>query len=230
MENAIFDQVSINISNKEKDIIFRSTGSILKFDGMLKVYKSFNEKNKTDDENIYLPNLNKNSKLILKEVNKKQHFTQPPPRYSEASLVKKLEELGIGRPSTYASIIKVLQDRNYVEVNNKRFTANDRGRVVSIFLIKYFQKYVQYDYTADLEKQLDDISGGRLNWIDVINKFWNNFKPTVDETISKRNSEIIDVLDEELGSHFFPPYGEESKRKCPLCENGRLGLKIGKFG
>ncbi|MBG76758.1 MAG: DNA topoisomerase 1 [Alphaproteobacteria bacterium MarineAlpha5_Bin12] len=229
MESAIINQVSIKIKSSDNNDYFKATGSTIKFDGMIKVYQEYKEKNNEENENR-LPVLQKNDKLNLTNLEKKQHFTQPAPRYSEASLVKKLEELGIGRPSTYASIIQVLQDRNYVEKDNKRFIANDRGRVVAIFLIKYFQKYVQYDYTADLEKQLDEISGGKLNWIEVINNFWKNFKPTVDDTISKRNSEIIDVLDAELGSHFFPPSGEDSSRKCKVCNNGRLGLKIGKFG
>ena len=225
MNSAKFEQVGVDIKSNDKVDSFRANGSILKFDGMLKVYVETK-----NDEEKKLPNLKENEKLELLSLNKNQHFTQPPPRYTEASLVKKLEELGIGRPSTYASIIQVLQDRNYVQKENKRFLANDRGRVVAIFLIKYFQKYVQYDFTADLENQLDEISGGRLNWIDVVNSFWNKFKPSVDETIAKRNSEIIDVLDEELGAHFFPPLGEDTSRKCPLCNSGRLGLKIGKFG
>ncbi|PPR42619.1 MAG: DNA topoisomerase 1 [Alphaproteobacteria bacterium MarineAlpha5_Bin11] len=227
MESAIFNQVSIDISSENKKNTFRTTGSIVKFDGMLKVYIDIKEENEDEKK---LPQLSEGENINIEKVEKNQHFTQPPPRYSEASLVKKLEEIGIGRPSTYASIIQVLQDRNYVEKDNKRFFANDRGRVVAIFLIKYFQKYVQYDFTADLEDQLDKISDGKLKWVDVINKFWENFKPSVDETIGKRNSEIIDVLDEELGSHFFPPLGEDSSRQCPLCKSGRLGLKIGKFG
>ena len=227
MESAIFNQVSVDIMSEDKTNIFRANGSTIKFDGMLKIYEDTEEKNDGDKN---LPSLKENEKLKINIINKNQHFTLPLPRYNEASLVKKLEELGIGRPSTYASIIQVLQDRNYVEKDNKRFIANDRGRVVAIFLIKYFQKYVQYDFTADLENQLDEISGGKLNWIEVINNFWKNFKPSVDETIAKRNSEIIDVLDAELGGHFFPPLGEDSSRKCQLCKNGRLGLKIGKFG
>ena len=229
MESAIFNQVSVEISSDDNKDIFKTTGSIIKFDGMLKVYEDVKSDSDNNDEKK-LPNLSENEKLEVILLNKNQHFTQPPPRYSEASLVKKLEELGIGRPSTYASIIQVLQERNYVIKDNKRFFANDRGRVVAIFLIKYFQKYVQYDFTADLENQLDEISGGKLNWIEVINNFWKNFKPSCEETISKRNSEIIDVLDAELGAHFFPPSGDNSSRKCQLCKDGRLGLKIGKFG
>ena len=174
--------------------------------------------------------MNEGESLNLKEVNKNQHFTLPPPRYTEASLVKKLEELGIGRPSTYASIIKVLQDRDYVILDKKRFNPHDRGRIVSIFLEKYFNKYVEYDFTADLENQLDEISNGKLDWKEVIRKFWETFKQLCDETVGKSNREVIDVLDDALGPHFFPPDGNDEKRKCPTCNNGRLGIKVGKFG
>jgi len=169
-------------------------------------------------------------KLTLKEINKNQHFTMPPPRFTEASLVKKLEELGIGRPSTYASIIKVLQDRDYVILDKKRFNPHDRGRIVSIFLEKYFKQYVEYDFTADLENQLDEISDGKLNWKEVLQNFWNTFKQLCDDTVSKSNREVIDVLDEALGAHFFPPEGKDESRSCPTCNNGRLGVKVGKFG
>ena len=225
MNSAKFEQVGVDIKSNDKVDSFRANGSILKFDGMLKVYVETK-----NDEEKKLPNLKENEKLELLSLNKNQHFTQPPPRYTEASLVKKLEELGIGRPSTYASIIQVLQDRNYVQKENKRFLANDRGRVVAIFLIKYFQKYVQYDFTADLENQLDEISDGKLKWKEVIKNFWNTFKELCDETVGKSNREIIDVIDNALGPHFFPPKGEDKDRKCPTCNNGRLGLKVGKFG
>jgi DNA topoisomerase-1 len=154
----------------------------------------------------------------------------PPPRYTEASLVKKLEELGIGRPSTYASIIKVLQDRDYVILDKKRFNPHDRGRIVSIFLEKYFNQYVEYDFTADLENQLDEISDGKLDWKEVLRNFWETFKQLCDDTVGKSNREVIDVLDDALGAHFFPPEGKDESRKCPTCENGRLGIKVGKFG
>ena len=185
---------------------------------------------KDEEKETILPIMNEGESLNLKEVEKTQHFTSPPPRYSEASLVKKLEELGIGRPSTYASIIKVLQDREYVILDKKRFNPHDRGRIVSIFLEKYFNQYVEYDFTADLENQLDEISDGKLNWKEVIRKFWETFKQLCDETVGKSNREVIDVLDEALGPHFFPPNGANEKRKCPTCDNGRLGIKVGKFG
>ncbi|PPR46897.1 MAG: hypothetical protein CFH19_00846, partial [Alphaproteobacteria bacterium MarineAlpha5_Bin9] len=232
MESAIINQVAINIDNENKEISFRANGSSIKFNGMLAVYEDAkdDDEEKSDDNNKNIPDLKENDKLVLVKLNEKQHFTLPPPRYTEASLVKKLEELGIGRPSTYASIIKVLQDRNYVTLENKRFNPHDRGRVVSIFLENYFNKYVEYDFTADLENQLDEISDGKLDWRDVIKNFWDTFKILCKDTVGKSNREIIDVIDNALGPHLFPPHGKDENRKCPTCNNGRLGLKVGKFG
>ena len=230
MASAILDQVAVDIVNEDKKISLRANGSTIKFLGMYKVYQEVKDDDKVEEKELILPVINEGERLNLKEVNKNQHFTLPPPRYTEASLVKKLEELGIGRPSTYASIIKVLQDRDYVILDKKRFNPLDRGRIVSIFLEKYFNKYVEYDFTADLENQLDEISDGKLDWKEVIRKFWKTFKQLCDETVGKSNREVIDVLDDALGPHFFPPDGNDEKRKCPTCNNGRLGIKVGKFG
>ena len=230
MASAILDQVAVDIVNEDKKISLRANGSAIKFLGMYKVYQEAKDDDKDEEKELILPVMNEGESLYLKEVNQNQHFTLPPPRYTEASLVKKLEELGIGRPSTYASIIKVLQDRDYVILDKKRFNPLDRGRIVSIFLEKYFNKYVEYDFTADLENQLDEISDGKLDWKEVIGKFWKTFKQLCDETVGKSNREVIDVLDGALGPHFFPPDGNDEKRKCPTCNNGRLGIKVGKFG
>ena len=230
MASAILDQVAVDIANEDKKISLRANGSTIKFLGMYKVYQEVKDDDKVEEKELILPVMNEGERLNLKEVNKNQHFTLPPPRYTEASLVKKLEELGIGRPSTYASIIKVLQDREYVILDKKRFNPHDRGRIVSIFLEKYFYNYVEYDFTADLENQLDEISDGKLDWKEVIRKFWKTFKQLCDETVGKSNREVIDVLDDALGPHFFPPDGNDEKRKCPTCNNGRLGIKVGKFG
>ena len=230
MASAILDQVAIDIMSEDKQVSLRSNGSTIKFNGMYKVYQEAKDDDKDEEKEIILPAMNEGEKLNLKEVIKNQHFTMPPPRYSEASLVKKLEELGIGRPSTYASIIKVLQDRDYVILDKKRFNPHDRGRIVSIFLEKYFNQYVEYDFTADLENQLDEISDGKLDWKDVLRNFWETFKQLCDDTVGKSNREVIDVLDDALGAHFFPPEGNDASRKCPTCENGRLGIKVGKFG
>ena len=230
MASAILDQVAVDIVNEDKKISLRANGSTIKFLGMYKIYQEVKDDDKVEEKELILPVMNEGERLNLKEVNKNQHFTLPPPRYTEASLVKKLEELGIGSPSTYASIIKVLQDRDYVILDKKRFNPHDRGRIVSIFLEKYFNKYVEYDFTADLENQLDEISDGKLDWKEVIRKFWKTFKQLCDETVGKSNREVIDVLDDALGPHFFPPDGNDEKRKCPTCNNGRLGIKVGKFG
>ena len=230
MASAVLDQVAVDITNEDKKIVLRANGSTIKFPGMYKVYQEAKDDDKDEEKETILPSMSEGESLNLKEVEKTQHFTSPPPRYTEASLVKKLEELGIGRPSTYASIIKVLQDRDYVILDKKRFNPHDRGRIVSIFLEKYFNQYVEYDFTADLENQLDEISDGKLDWKEVLRKFWETFKQLCDETVGKSNREVIDVLDEALGPHFFPPNGADEKRKCPTCDNGRLGIKVGKFG
>jgi DNA topoisomerase-1 len=160
-----------------------------------------------------------------------QHFTQPPPRYTEASLVKKLEELGIGRPSTYASILSVLQERNYVRLERKRFIPEDRGRLVTAFLASFFDHYVEYGFTANLEEKLDDISGGRIEWKAVLRDFWSDFSKAVEGTRELRVSQVLDALDASLGPHFFPPRADgKDPRACPACANGRLTLKLGRFG
>src|SRR5690606_16158323 len=157
------------------------------------------------------------------------HFTQPPPRYSEASLVKKLEELGIGRPSTYASILQVLRDRKYVTMDKKRFIPEDRGRLVTTFLSKFFTRYVDYDFTANLEEELDSIASGNLKWKEALRLFWTDFKDAIDGTKDLTITEVIDFLDAELGPHFFPE-NDKHAREFKACGTGRLGLKLGKFG
>jgi DNA topoisomerase-1 len=170
-------------------------------------------------------------KLARVEIKPEQHFTQPPPRYTEASLVKKLEELGIGRPSTYASTMQVLQDRKYVLLDKKRLIPEDRGRLVTAFLMEYFKRYIEYDFTADLENKLDDISGGRIPWKKVLVDFWKDFSAAIAGTKDLNITQVIDALDEDLGAHFFPPRADGTDpRLCPICGQGRLGLKLGRFG
>jgi DNA topoisomerase-1 len=167
----------------------------------------------------------------LGEVRADQHFTQPPPRYSEASLVKKMEELGIGRPSTYASILSVLQERAYVRLEKRRFIPEDRGRLVTAFLVSFFNRYVDTGFTAALEEQLDDVSGGRVGWRDVMRAFWDAFSAAVEETRDLKVSDVIEALDRDLGPHFFPPRADGSDpRLCPACGSGRLGLRLGRHG
>ncbi|MBV8096605.1 MAG: topoisomerase DNA-binding C4 zinc finger domain-containing protein, partial [Acetobacteraceae bacterium] len=178
-----------------------------------------------------LPSMAERDPLARGEVSATQHFTQPPPRYSEASLVKKLEELGIGRPSTYASILSVLQDRNYVRLDKKRFVPEDRGRLVTAFLTSFFEHYVDTGFTASLEDTLDEISGGRADWREVLRAFWEEFSKAVEQTKELKISDVINALDQDLGEHFFPPKSDGSDpRLCPACGSGRLGLKLGRYG
>ena len=235
MSSAVLDQVAVDITGNDNKTIFRATGSVVVFDGWLKIYQeTFDEDKKPDDDgygNVRLPPVNEGDGLTKKEVKPEQHFTQPPPRYSEASLVKKLEELGIGRPSTYASIMQVLQDRNYVTLDKKRFIPEDMGRVVTTFLENYFNEYVQYDYTANLEERLDDISGGKIPWKKVLRDFWTNFSGAIGETKDLKISDVIDALNVALAPHFFPPNPDGTdSRICPMCKTGQMGLKLGKFG
>ena len=181
-------------------IIFNASGSVLKFDGFLKIYSA--PENDDDAKNI-LPVVKIGDSVNIKEIIDEQHFTNPPPRYSEASLVKKLEELGIGRPSTYASIISVLSTRNYVELMNKRFHPTDRGKLLSAFLEKLFAKYVDYNFTADLENQLDDITSGKADYIKVLENFWKDFYSNVGSVKEIRTREVLDMLNESLGALIF---------------------------
>jgi DNA topoisomerase-1 len=231
MESASLEQVAVDIGNREGSIVLRATGSIVRFDGFLRLYQE--DIDDPDDENgeMILPALNEGQDLALGTVTPEQHFTKPPPRYSEASLVKRLEELGIGRPSTYASILSVLQERKYVRLENRRFVPEDRGRVVTAFLTGYFNRYVQYNFTAELEDKLDDISNGQVDWRQVLSDFWEGFSRAVEDTKDLTISNVIDALDRDLGPHFFPPDDNgKDPRACPACGKGRLGLKLGRHG
>ena len=233
MESAVLDQVTVDIASADKTVQLRATGSVVKFNGFLTLYDEGKDETGEDEEgNAILPDVAQDEGLERRDVVPEQHFTEPPPRYSEARLVKKLEELGIGRPSTYASIIEVLQRRNYVRLDRKRFVPEDRGRIVTAFLQTYFPRYVEYNFTAHLEDELDEISGGKIDWRQVLREFWTQFATAVGETKDLRVKEVLDKLDEELGPHFFPANdnGGKSPRDCPSCANGRLGLKLGKFG
>ena len=234
MESAVFDQVTVDILSQDKSITLRATGQIQVFDGFLKVYQEDKDDvpGDEDSETRRLPTLAERDALERKSVKPDQHFTQPPPRYTEASLVKKLEELGIGRPSTYASIMQVLQDRDYVKLEQRRFVPEDRGRLVTSFLTNFFRRYVEYNFTADLEQKLDLVSDGKLDWKKLLRDFWNPFVGTVDETKNLKFSDVITALDQDLAPHLFQPVGEDGRdpRVCPACADGRLSLKLGKFG
>jgi len=233
MESAILDQVAVDIINDNKDLMLRANGSIVTFEGFYKVYTESKDDGSDDTENErHLPPLNEKELLDTDEVTPNQHFTQPPPRYSEASLVKKMEELGIGRPSTYASILQVLRDRDYVILEKKRLVPENRGRIVTTFLENFFKRYVEYDFTADLESQLDEISAGSIGWQNVLTDFWGAFSETIDKTKELRITEVIDALDAELAPILFPKVegSDVDPRKCPQCDDGKLNLKLGKFG
>ena len=221
MESAKFDRNTITITSDNNDTICKASGSVLKFDGFLKIY---NNQSKDDDENI-LPAVSKGP-INIEALIDEQHYTQPPPRYSEASLVKKLEELGIGRPSTYASIISTIANRGYAEILNKRFFPTDRGKLISAFLEKLFSKYVDYNFTAGLEDQLDEITTGKESWIKVLELFWKDFNNNVSEVKEKRTREVLDLLNDSLGELIFDKDNEGNVvRKCQLCSSGTLSLK-----
>ena len=224
MASVIMDQVSIDIKTSKH--LLRAVGTTIKFDGFYILYNETNEEEENGEEKeAILPSVKEGEKLDFKKVLIKQHFTEPPARYTEASLVKKMEELGIGRPSTYATIISVLQDRGYVKLDKRRFIAENRGIVVNAFLNLYFSKYVEYDYTAKLENELDIVSNGKEEWTKLLSDFWSPFKLAVDKSLELKNADVIakvsDVLDK---------FGITKNKKCPDCNDGILTLKAGKFG
>lgn len=233
MEAAILDQVAADISDGTDDVVLRATGSVVAFDGFLALYKESKDEDSDskDDKDRRLPPMDKGDATPLSLVTPDQHFTQPPPRYTEASLVKKLEEEGIGRPSTYAAILQVLQDRNYVRLDAKRFIPEDRGRIVTTFLMKYFTRYVDVGFTAEMEEELDAISAGHVAWKEALRLFWQEFTQAVEATKDLTITQVIDVLNEELAPHFFPARSDgKDPRACPSCDDGVIGLKLGKFG
>ena len=235
MQSAELDQVVVDVSDGKGQTL-RANGSIVAFDGFLKLYREDTDDEAADgkaaeEDNRMLPPMAVKDNLKRSDVNALQHFTQPPPRYSEASLVKKMEELGIGRPSTYASILSVLQDRKYVRLDKRRFIPEDRGRLVTAFLVSFFEHYVDTGFTAGLEEKLDDISAGQLDWRKVMHDFWNEFSKAVEQTRELKITDVINALDQDLGPHFFPARDDGSDpRSCAACGTGRLGLKLGKYG
>ena len=236
MAAAVFDRAAVDVAAMDGRAVLRATGSVIRFDGYLKLYREGRDdapdgRANGEDAGQALPPVSEGEPARRKAVEAEQHFTQPPPRYTEASLVKRLEELGIGRPSTYASIIQVLQDRDYVRLESKRFLPEDRGRIVTAFLQNFFERYVEYEFTADLEEKLDAVSNGRIDWRALLQEFWDGFQAKVEETQGLRISNVIDALDKELDAHFFPPGDNgQDPRLCPVCGEGRLGLRLGRHG
>jgi len=227
MESARMERTTVTILNMDKNAELRATGTVVLFDGFLSVYQEGRDDEK-DDKEALLPAMTEGELVSLETVSPRQHFTDPPPRFTEASLVKRMEELGIGRPSTYASVLTVLRDRSYVIMDRNRFVPEDKGRLVTAFLEKFFPRYVEYDFTANLETRLDHVSAGTENWKKVLTDFWTAFKPKTEEILGIRNAEVIDALDDYLGPMLFED--NEEARKCPSCDDGRLGLKTSRYG
>ena len=230
MESARVENTVINILSADQQTGLRATGQVVTFDGYLAVYEE-GQDDSEDEDGGRLPAVKAGAATQVNTINPAQHFTEPPPRYSEASLVKRLEELGIGRPSTYASILSVLRDRAYVRMDKNRFIPEDKGRLVTAFLDQFFHRYVQYDFTADLEEKLDLVSDGKLDWKALLREFWKDFHAAAEGMTELRVSQVLESLNEALGPHIFPDKGDGANpRACPSCSNGMLSLKTSRFG
>ena len=232
MESAQLERTTVEITAKAggRTLDLRATGQVVLFDGFLKVYQEGRD-DEEDEDGKRLPQMTTAENLRAKEINATQSFTEPPPRFSEASLVKRMEELGIGRPSTYASVLQVLRDREYVAIDKKRLVPNDTGRVLSSFLESFFARYVEYDFTASLENDLDRISNHEVDWKEIMRAFWDDFSKAIAGAKDLRTTEVIDKLDEALGPHLFPARADGvDPRLCQTCGTGRLGLRFSKTG
>ncbi|TKW78803.1 MAG: DNA topoisomerase I, partial [Bradyrhizobium icense] len=232
MESAELERTTVDIEAKAgaRVLDLRASGQVIKFDGFLALYQEGRD-DEEDEDSRRLPAMSEGEALKRQDLSVTQHFTEPPPRFSEASLVKRMEELGIGRPSTYASILQVLKDRGYVKIEKKRLHGEDKGRVVVAFLENFFARYVEYDFTAGLEEQLDRISNNEISWQQVLQDFWVGFAGAVSDIKDLRVSEVLDALDDMLGPHIYPPRADGGDvRQCPTCGTGKLNLKAGKFG
>ncbi|HEX8420986.1 MAG TPA: type I DNA topoisomerase, partial [Sphingomonas sp.] len=230
MASARMERTTVELADGTGGNVLRATGQVVLFPGYLALYEEGSDDSQDEDARR-LPRMREGDAPAKKGVDAEQHFTQPPPRFSEASLVKRMEELGIGRPSTYASIIKTLKDRMYVRVEKNRFFAEESGRLVTAFLERFFERYVGFDYTAELEEELDDVSGGRAQWQAVLEAFWRDFKPRTAEVMEQKPSEVTAALDLFLADYLFPDKADGGDpRLCPNCGEGKLALRGGKFG
>ncbi|MBX3506741.1 MAG: type I DNA topoisomerase [Parvibaculum sp.] len=231
MESVQLERTTIEMEANDAPIGLRATGSVIVFDGFLRLYQEGRDEPEDAEEGTRLPKVARGDKLGTEKIRPEQHFTEPPPRFTEATLVKRMEELGIGRPSTYASTLQTLRDRDYVRMDQKRFVPQDKGRLVTAFLENFFSRYVEYDFTAALEEKLDKVSAGELDWKELLRDFWKDFTGNVAEATELRITEVLDRLNDALGPHVFPDKGDGSDpRACPSCDNGRLSLKVGRFG
>ncbi len=230
MEAARIERTTVDIESADGKTGLRATGQVVLFDGYLAVYEEGRD-DPEDEESARLPQIRQGAEAKVLKAQADQHFTEPPPRYSEASLVKKLEELGIGRPSTYASILTVLRDREYVRMDKARFVPEDKGRLVTAFLERFFPRYVEYDFTAALEERLDEVSAGKLDWKALLRDFWRDFHAAVGEIGELRTAQVLDALNETLGPHIFPQRADGGDpRTCPACGDGQLSLKVSRYG
>ncbi len=232
MEGARMERTTVDIASADKQIELRATGQVVLFDGFMRVYEEGRDDQVVDDDDgKRLPQIMQGESIAKNAVSPEQHFTQPPPRYTEATLVKKMEELGIGRPSTYASVITTIQDRDYVRKEKNRLFPEDKGRIVTIFLVNFFRKYVGYEFTANLEEELDDVSAGDRNYKNVLSRFWKDFHAAIAETSDLRISEVLDILDDALAPQLYPPREDGTDpRVCPKCGAGQLHLKTSRTG
>jgi DNA topoisomerase-1 len=231
MEAARIERTTVDLETADGKTGLRATGQVVLFDGYLAVYEEGRDDAGDDEDSARLPMIRQGASATVLKARADQHFTEPPPRYSEASLVKKLEELGIGRPSTYASILTVLREREYVRMDKNRFVPEDKGRLVTAFLEQFFRRYVEYDFTAELEERLDAVSAGNLDWKALLREFWTQFHASVGEISEVRTKEVLEALNEALSPHIFPDKADGTEaRACPTCADGRLSLKLGKYG
>ena len=231
MESVQLERTTIEIEANDAPIGLRATGSVIVFDGFLRLYQEGRDEPDDAEEGNRLPKVARGDKLGTEKIRPEQHFTEPPPRFTEATLVKRMEELGIGRPSTYASTLQTLRDRDYVRMDQKRFVPQDKGRLVTAFLENFFSRYVEYDFTAALEEKLDKVSAGELDWKELLREFWKDFTGNVAEATELRITEVLDRLNDALAPHVFPDKEDGSDpRACPSCDNGKLSLKVGRFG
>ena len=231
MESAKLERTSVDLQSLDKEVTLRANGQVVLFDGFLKVYEESSDDAEQSEDESRLPQMSEGEIIEKLSVDPEQHFTQPPPRYTEASLVKKMEDLGIGRPSTYANIVTTIQDREYVRKEKNRLFPEDKGRIVTIFLLNFFKRYVEFDFTAGLENQLDAVSAGKGNYKELLGKFWDDFSEAISETSELRIAEVLDVLDDALAPQLYPPKEDGSDpRRCPKCGNGQLHLKSSRTG
>ncbi len=230
MQAADIERTTVDIEavNGARSAMLRANGSVTKFDGFLAAYMDHREEEDDDEDSAKLPEIRSGEALAREKIDATQHSTEPPPRYSEASLIKKMEELGIGRPSTYAATLATLRDREYITIDKRKLIPEPKGRLVTAFLESFFERYVEYDFTADLEEKLDLISDGKLSWKDVLRDFWRDFSGNVDDIKELRVTNVLDALNEELAPLVFPAREDGSDpRSCPTCGTGMLSLKLG---